>query len=102
MSWDRRFADPIELPGKNLITLRDAALYIKKLPKVEQDLEEWQAAIACLIGTAEGRDFVMHSRIGLLRALTVTSNARLLIVKKRTGGAGVSSGTKNDSPHLRQ
>jgi hypothetical protein len=33
MSWDRRFADPIEPPGKKLITLRDAALYITKLPK---------------------------------------------------------------------
>jgi hypothetical protein len=33
MSWDRRFADPVELPGKNLVTLRDAALSITKLPK---------------------------------------------------------------------
>jgi hypothetical protein len=32
-------------------------------------LEEWQTAIGCLIGAAEGRDFVMHSRIGVLRAL---------------------------------
>ena len=30
--------------GKNLITLRDAALYITKLPKAEHDAEEWQAA----------------------------------------------------------
>jgi hypothetical protein len=27
-----------------------------KLPKVEQDLEEWQTATGCLIGAAEGRD----------------------------------------------
>jgi hypothetical protein len=40
MSWDRRFADHIELPGKNLITSRDAALYITKLPKAEHDTEE--------------------------------------------------------------
>jgi hypothetical protein len=26
-----------------------------KLPKAEQNLEEWQTAIGCLIGTAEGR-----------------------------------------------
>ena len=40
-----------------------------KLPKAEQKLEPWQTAIGCLIGAAEGRDFVMHSRIGVLRAL---------------------------------
>jgi hypothetical protein len=47
VSWDRPFAEPIELPkGKKLVTLRDAALYITKLPKVEHDAEEWQAAMA--------------------------------------------------------
>jgi hypothetical protein len=40
-----------------------------ELPKAEQDLEEWQTAIGCLIGAAEGRDFMMHARIGVLRAL---------------------------------
>jgi len=34
------FADPIELPGKNLVTLRDAAEYITELPKAEHDAEE--------------------------------------------------------------
>jgi len=28
------------------------------LPKAEQSLEEWQAAIDCLIGAAEARDFL--------------------------------------------
>jgi hypothetical protein len=46
-----------------------AADFIMKLPKAEQDLEEWQTATGCLIGAAEGRDFVMHARIGVLRAL---------------------------------
>jgi hypothetical protein len=46
MSWDEKFSDPILLPkGKKLITLRDAALYITKLPKAEYDAEEWQAAL---------------------------------------------------------
>jgi len=40
-----------------------------KLPKAEQNLDEWQTAIGCLIGAAEGRDFMMHARIGVLRAL---------------------------------
>jgi hypothetical protein len=52
-----------------LSRLQDAANYIMKLPKAEQNLEEWQTAIGCLIGAAEGRDFLMHARIGMLRAL---------------------------------
>jgi hypothetical protein len=28
-----------------LVTLRDAALYITKLPKAEHDADEWQAAM---------------------------------------------------------
>ena len=68
--WKRPFDDPIPLPdGGQLVTLKDAADYIMKLPKAEQNLEEWQTAIARLIGASEGRDFMMHARIGVLRAL---------------------------------
>jgi hypothetical protein len=68
--WRRRFEDPIPLPrGRQLVTLKDAADHIMKLPKAEQKLEEWQTATSCLIGAAEGRDFLMHARIGILRAL---------------------------------
>ena len=43
--WSRAFDDPIPLSrGRQLVTLKDAANYIQKLPKAEQDLEEWQAA----------------------------------------------------------
>jgi hypothetical protein len=70
MSWSREFEDPIPLPrGRQLITLQDAADHILKLPKAEQNTAEWQTAVACLIGAAEGRDFLMHARIGVLRAL---------------------------------
>jgi hypothetical protein len=70
VGWARPFDDPILLPGgRELLTLRDAADYIMKLPKVEQDLEEWQTATGCLIGAAEARDLMMHARIGVLRAL---------------------------------
>jgi hypothetical protein len=42
----RKFNDPIPLPkGKPLVTLRDAAHYITKLPKAEYDAPEWEAAI---------------------------------------------------------
>jgi hypothetical protein len=68
-NWSREFDEPIPLPSGQLITLKDAAEYVWELPKAEQNLEEWQTAIGCPIGAAEGRDFVMHSRIGVLRAL---------------------------------
>jgi hypothetical protein len=68
-AWARPFDDPILLDGRELLTLRDAADFIMKLPKAEQDLEEWQTATGCLIGAAEGKDFVMHARIGVLLAL---------------------------------
>jgi hypothetical protein len=68
--WSRSFDDPIPLPrGRQLSTLKDAADHIMKLPRAEQNLTEWQTAISCLIGAAEGRDFLMHARIGMLRAL---------------------------------
>ena len=68
--WSRRFDDPIPLPsGRQLVTLKDAADYIMKLPKAEQNHERWQTAIHRLIGVAEGRDFMMHAQIGMLRAL---------------------------------
>jgi hypothetical protein len=52
--WKRPFANPIPLPGgRQLVTLEDAAGYIMKLPKAEQNLGEWQAAIECLILAAE-------------------------------------------------
>jgi hypothetical protein len=55
--------------GRALVTLCDAGDYIMKLPKAVQDFEEWQTAVGCLIGAAEGRDFLMNARIGVLRAL---------------------------------
>jgi hypothetical protein len=46
VSWDQTSFNPIELSdGRKLVTLRDAALYITKLPKAKHDAEEWQAAI---------------------------------------------------------
>jgi hypothetical protein len=71
MSWSRAFEDPIPLPrGRQLVTLKDAAAYILKLPKTEQQhLEEWQAATEALLMAAEDRGPLMHARIGVLRAL---------------------------------
>ena len=44
--WKRTSNEPMPLPnGTPLVTLRDAALCITKLPKAEHDAEEWQAAM---------------------------------------------------------
>ena len=45
------------------------AAYVMKLPKAEQDLEEWQAATEALMMAAQDRGPLMHARIRVLRAL---------------------------------
>ena len=68
--WSRAFDDPIPLPrGRQLVTLKDAANYIQKLPKAEQDLDEWQAAVEALLLVVELNGPTMMARIGMLRAL---------------------------------
>ena len=68
--WKRAFEDPIPLPrGRQLVTLKDAADYITRLPKTEHETPEWQAATEALIMAAEGRGPLMHARIGVMRAL---------------------------------
>jgi hypothetical protein len=70
VSWDQRFDDPIVLPGrKPLATLRDAALYITKLPKAEHDAPEWQAAMEALLLDATRGGPTMLARIGMMRAI---------------------------------
>jgi hypothetical protein len=39
------------------------------LPKNLSETEPWQIAVEQLIDAAEGRNFIMHARIGMLRAL---------------------------------
>jgi hypothetical protein len=64
------FEDPIPLPdGRRLLTLRDAASYITKLPKAEHSAPEWQAAMEALILVAETGGPTMLARIGVMRAL---------------------------------
>ena len=70
MSWDQRFSDPLTVPGrKPLLTLRDAAVYITKLPRAEHNAEKWQAAMEALLLVAEHDGPPMFARIGVLRAL---------------------------------
>lgn len=67
--WQRKFEDPIVLPdGRKLLTLKDAADYITKLPKEEASLPEWQTAIEVLLLCSRGGPTMM-ARIGVLKAL---------------------------------
>jgi hypothetical protein len=64
------FSTPVILAnGRTLITLRDAALYITKLPKAEQQTPEWQTAaeVLILIGERGGDPMIPH--IAMMRAL---------------------------------
>jgi hypothetical protein len=73
--WSREFEYPIVLAdGRKLVTLRDAATYITKLPTADQDLEIWLVAVAHLIRAAEtGGGWTWLASIGVLRALTTTA-----------------------------
>jgi hypothetical protein len=61
---------PDPLPdGSQLITVRDAADYITKLPKAQHNTPAWQAAIEALILVAEHGGDTMLPRIRVMRAL---------------------------------
>jgi hypothetical protein len=51
------------------VTLRDAGEYIQSLPPRRQKEPAWQTATRILIGAAEGRDFMMHARIAMMKAI---------------------------------
>jgi hypothetical protein len=68
--WQRRFDEPIPLPrGRQLVTLKDAATYITKLPKAEHEAEEWQTAMEALLLVAEHDGPTMLAPIGIMKAL---------------------------------
>ena len=70
LPWSSSFEDPVPLPnGRRLLTLKDAASYIMKLPKAQQSAPEWQAAMAAVILVDEGGGPTMLARIGVMRAL---------------------------------
>jgi hypothetical protein len=70
VSWDRPFDQPFPLPcGAPAQTLRDAANYIRKLPKAEHDLPEWRLAVQLLMDAAEARGPMMFAKMGMHRAI---------------------------------
>jgi hypothetical protein len=54
--------------ARKLVTLLDASEYIHALPRTEAQGDHWQAAIEALI-MAEDSGRLMHTRLGMLRAL---------------------------------
>jgi hypothetical protein len=68
--WQRRFDDPIPLPGGGqLVTLKDAAEYILALPAKTSEQEHWQLAMQMLIDAADRGGIVMLAHIAVVRAL---------------------------------
>ena len=64
------FDNPIPLPrGRRLVTLLDAGVYINELPRTDQQLDEWQTAIECLMLVVKLGGPTMFARIGIMRAL---------------------------------
>jgi len=55
--------------GASFVTLEDAGKYITRLPKVEHEAAEWQAAMEALILVATLGGPTMFARIGVMRAL---------------------------------
>jgi hypothetical protein len=79
LSWSREFEDRV--PG--LQTLRDAANYIERLPRSEQQSPHWQAAVEALIMAAEGRGPMLHATVGMRRALNAGKSAEPVTSRKK-------------------
>jgi hypothetical protein len=85
--WKRSFDDPIPLPrGRRLATLEDAAKYIQKLAKAEQQLSEWQAAVEVMLLVVERNGPTMMARIGVMRALNRHAVREFNLDRKDTWG----------------
>jgi hypothetical protein len=83
MSWERPFDQPVPLPsGSPARTLREAANYIKKLPKSEYDTPEWRLAVQMLIDAAEDRGPMLFAKMGLHRAMS--RNVQRVLKPSRT------------------
>jgi hypothetical protein len=78
------------LGRKPLLTLRDAAVYITKLPRAEHNAEEWQAAIEALMLVVELRGPTMFARIGVMKALNRDTFGSLTYLARNPTGDAAS------------
>jgi hypothetical protein len=70
MTWFKRFAVPIALAdGGKLLTLQDAADYIRTLTKAEREAAHWVIAMEALTLVAERNGAEMLARITVQIAL---------------------------------
>jgi hypothetical protein len=101
MSWDRPFDQPVPLPkGAPARTLRDAANYIRRLPKSKRDRLEWRLAFHLLIEAAEDRAPMMFARMGILRASErARPNRALFPSSDRSSPQDVVSWPATDDEH---
>ncbi|MBR1226286.1 MULTISPECIES: hypothetical protein [unclassified Bradyrhizobium] len=78
MPWSTPFDEPIALRGgRTLTTLQQAADYVMKLPKVDQQEARWQTAVEHLIRAAEtGGGWLVFARIAMMQALYADGNNR--------------------------
>ena len=76
--------------GRRIVTLRDAASFITKLPKRDHDAPEWQAAIEALMLVADLGGPTMFARIGVLRALNRHHEQRAKPRRKRVRAYSMS------------
>jgi hypothetical protein len=68
--WNTHFREPILTPkGDALVTLRDAADYITRLPKAQHDTKAWQTAMHVLIQAADHGAPLEFARLGMMQAL---------------------------------
>jgi hypothetical protein len=78
--------------GRKLVTLKDAADYVTKLPKKESELPEWQTAIEALMLCSRSGD-PMLARIGSWRrSIVMWSGGLIPIAKQPIGESGSSKG----------
>ena len=91
MSWDSRFAEPIEMPsGIRLASLRDAIVYlVNTVPSSERGTPVILTAAEMITSAAERGGPIEFARIATLRALNrhVERVPNPDIVKTRIGAA---------------
>jgi hypothetical protein len=75
VSWDRPFDRPVPMPsGAAARTLRDAANYIKEMPKSERDKPEWRLVIQMMIDAAEDIGPMLFAKWAILYAVEQSFN----------------------------
>jgi hypothetical protein len=70
MAWSDRFEEPLVCPdGTNLVTLRQAARFILKLPQAEHGAREWRTVMRLLIEAADHGGPITLARAAMMKAI---------------------------------